>query len=98
MKRSLILSLSLVCALGGCAVQHVGLTAATDNVPTQPNWERIATLPGPRCTSYDGVYKVVDTEDSTIMYYALRCGHITGIPALAYYHEGSKENYRQIDG
>lgn len=101
MKRSLIFSLSLACAvMTGCSAvlgEPVTLPQGTDNVPPSENWERMATLPGPRCTSYDGVYKVVDTEDSTIMYYAIRCGAVTGIPALAYYHEGSTENYRQVE-
>lgn len=90
MKKMMMVVL-LVIGMAGCSV-NPDLPEGTDNVPPSPNWERIANV------SYKaGVYKVVDTEDSVICYYLIAVDGRSGISCMAYYHEGSRENQRQVE-
>lgn len=94
MKRLIIASMAVL-ALAACKRVDRPLPVGTDNVPAGPNWERIANVPYGHMQ--DGVYKVVDTEDSVICYYIMDGVRPTAPSCLAYYHEGSNENYRQVE-
>lgn len=91
MKRIVIASLAVV-ALAACGRQ---LPEGTDNVPPagQENWERIADV----ANFMPGVYKVVDLEDGVICYYTYYNARVSAPSCLAYYHEGSNDNYRQVE-